>query len=456
MKNFGFAIACLLLMQTGNAQNVLKVQPGANITTTGGAVITLHNMDLDNDGTINQLPLQGYFAFTGAADNTISGTAVPLFNILHMVKTGAGKLLLQQNIQVGSSITFTSGLIDLNTKNILLQPTAFLNGESETSRIIGSHGGYVEITNTLNGPVMVNPGNLGAVITSLQNLGNTVIRRGHVSQVNGQGIGSTIFRYYDIFPANNASLNATLRIQYAEAELNSLDENLLALWRSANNISWTNDGFTSRDMTLNYVEKTGINNFSRFTLSTINNALPLQFILFTVHCNDNQVDIKWKTALEQNTSYFNVERSTDGISWTTIATLPAAGNSSAERSYFYTDQRSLPGRTFYRIAEYDLDGRKHLTGINRTNCEGTEGLKAWPNPARDVFWINIITHVASPVSIQIFDNTGALIQTHNNNLLAGSNQLHINLTQLPAGTYHVVATWHNGATKKSFNMVRMD
>ena len=158
--------------------------------------------------------------------------------------------------------------------NIDLGATGAVNGESETSRLIGFAGGYIQIINTLNAPSSANPGNLGAIITSPQNLGSTTIRRGEQSQANGGGAGSSILRYYDISPATNSGLNATLRFSYFNAELNGLDENTLVLWRSPDNISWSNQGFTTRNTITNYVEKTGIDAFSRWTLSATSNPLP--------------------------------------------------------------------------------------------------------------------------------------------------------------------------------------
>src|SRR6478752_8180910 len=192
MKKIFSCIIILSFSIVCTAQNVFKVQPGALIKTTGGALITLQNMNLDNDGSISQNAGEGKFLFTGTTDNIISGTGTTLFDVLEIAKTGAAKISLLQNIQVGTGITFTSGLIDLNNKNILLQPAALLNGESETSRITGSIGGYIEITNTLNNPSAANPGNLGATITSAQNLGSTTVRRGHRSQSNGYGQGNTV------------------------------------------------------------------------------------------------------------------------------------------------------------------------------------------------------------------------------------------------------------------------
>ena len=118
------------------AQNVFKISSGATFKTTGGILVTLQDIDLDNDGTINQLPGEGVFKFTGTQNNTIAGTNAPLFDILEIAKTGSAKISLLRIINIGSTINFTSGLIDLNSNNLFLQSTALLNGESETSRII--------------------------------------------------------------------------------------------------------------------------------------------------------------------------------------------------------------------------------------------------------------------------------------------------------------------------------
>ena len=446
---------CIVATTIVSAQNVLKITSGAIFKTTGGAVITLQDVDLDNDGTISQAVGEGVFKFTGTQNNTIAGTSAPLFDILEIAKTGSAKISLLRTVNVGSAINFTSGLIDLNNNNLFLQPLALLNSESEFSRIIGSNGGFIEITNTLNAPSSANPGNLGAILSSSQNLGSTIIRRGHTSQVNGFGIGSSILRYYDILPTNNAGLNATLRFQYLDAELNGFDENTIVLWKSANNTTWTQQGFTSRNTSSNYVEKTAIADFSRWTLSSANNPLPVQFLLFNVRCTGNNVMINWKTAQEQNTDRFIVEKSTDGIRWTNIGTVPAAGNSSIERSYSYNDNSLVAGGTMYRIAEYDIDGRIQYTSIIRSDCEAKDSWKIWPNPVQEMLWVNITTTRASSATIKIFDSKGSLVRSQRNALLPGTNQLNIDMQKLPAGTYHVTVEWSNGQTQKSVNVIKM-
>lgn len=453
LKIFTLLITTFFMVAV-NAQNVLKVQSGATLEVTGGAVITLQDINLDNDGTINLAPGDGTFVFTGTAPNTISGGGIPYFDMVQINKTGLGSLTLKRDINVEGSIQFTAGNINLNTFNIHLQPTALLTGENESSHITGTTGGFVEITNVLNAPSSANPGNLGAILSSSSNLGSTIIRRGHQSQTNSSGSGNSVLRYYDIIPTNNLALNTTLRLRYFDAELNGLSESALTLWKSPDNIAWTEEGFTDRNSSTNYVEKSGIANFSRWTLSSTGNALPVEFILFNVKCNDSKVEIIWKTATEQYSSYFEVQRSGDGRNWIPIGTVQAAGNSNEERRYGFTDTKPLSGTVFYRIAEIDMDNRAFYTGIIKNQCGQNNTLKAWPNPVHDKLWIDLNITEGSKVVIRVFDNKGAFVSEQYNVLPAGSNQLSIDFTRLTAGLYHVVAEWDNGNQKKVLKVVR--
>lgn len=448
MKSFIVTIATILFFAF-SATAQLFIQSGAVIKTTGNAVITLQDIDLVNNGTISQLSGEGKFVFTGAADNTISGSNIPLFDIIEIAKTGTAKISLLQNINIGTSVNFTSGLINLNNNTIYLQPTALLNGENENSRITGTAGGYVEITNILNAPPAINPGNLGAIITTSQNLGSTIIRRGHTSQVNASSSGNSIYRYYDIVPTNNTALNATLRLNYFDSELNGLAENNLTLWKSNNNTTWINMGFSARDALLNYVGQTSLADFSRWTLTSANNPLPVYFLLFTVSCNGNAVNITWKTAQEQNSKNFAIQKSDDGIHFTTVGTVSAAGNNSTEKTYSYTDNSTSDNPAFYKIVETDIDGRMQYTGINRIQCGVLNNeSNIWPNPVKQTLFIHVNTTMVSPISIKIFDSKGALVLIQNNKLLKGSNQFNINTANLAAGIYNVALDWNNGQEHK--------
>jgi hypothetical protein len=264
MKHKWIILLLLIIVNTATAQ--LVITNGAGFTLTGDALLTLQDMDLVNNGTFTQTT--GTVRFSGTANSSISGAQFTKIHILQIAKTGTAQLQLQRTLNIGSQINFTSGIINLNNNNIELDPTALLNGETETARITGTTGGYIQIVTTLNAPAAVNPGNLGAVFTSSANLGTTTIRRGHLAQANIISGRPSVNRYFDVTPANNSGLNATLRFNYFDAELNSRNEAWLGLWRSTDNVNWTGVGFASRDAAANFVEQSGIPNFTtRWTLS---------------------------------------------------------------------------------------------------------------------------------------------------------------------------------------------
>lgn len=349
------------------AQSSFKVTSGAEIGAIGNVVITLQSIDLDNDGTIFLTPGAGKFHFSGSGNNVIKGQSVPTFDVVIIAKTGSGVLSLEQNIRIASSIDFVSGNIDLNKKTIMLQPAAMLNGESETSRITGSNGGHVEISSTLNAPASINPGNLGVIITSAQNLGATTIRRGHQSQQNSGGGGSSILRYYDITPADNSGLNATLRINYFDTEKNGLDENNFEMWKSADNAHWVNMGQDSRNSGSNYVERTGINDFSRWTVSA-GVALPVTGMELKGKWKNNAAYLDWITLTEYHNRRFNIERKyKDDLAFMKIGeklSAHADGNSQTPTTYSWIDATNAGnGPIQYRLQQEDLDGKNTYSNI---------------------------------------------------------------------------------------------
>lgn len=445
MRCNSFIIACCFAPVALIAQNTCKITTGATLKLTGGAVITLNNMHLDNDGTISLVAGDGTFRFTGNATTNILGSNIPLFDVVEMAKTGDAQLTLLQSISINSGISFSSGILNLNNNNILLGPTALLNGESATTYITGVNGGFVEIAKTLNAPTAENPGNLGAIFTSTQNFGNTIIRRGHQSQTNGSGNGNSILRYYDILPANNTALNASFRFSYLDAELNGLDESSLVMWKSPDNMNWSNQGFTSRDIAINYVEKTNIDAFSRWTLSSVANALPLIWGSFNTSCVNNNTVITWKTMQEFNTHSFLIQRSSNGNNWTEVAVLTAAGQSNSTLDYRYTDIQSSPA--FYRIVQTDIDGRKTISPVLRSNCTGKEFFNVYPNPVQHDVVVAIYAANSQAVMVQVYDNKGVPVKRQQKYLQQGMNQFTINLSSLAAGEYSLLVSWSGGASK---------
>jgi hypothetical protein len=443
------AAICLLMAYPAWAQ--LTITSGGQLVMTGNAQLTLQNSNMVNHGSFTAG--NGTVLFNGNAASSISGTQPIQFYELSIGKTASASVSLLRSIGVVQRVSFNSGFLHLNGFDTDLGTTGVLLNEQEGSRIIGPNGGQVLFSTVLNNPVGANPGNLGAIISSGQNLGTVVLRRGHQPQVNGAGAGSSILRYYDILPANNTALDATLRFHYFDAELNGLAENGLILWKSPNNLHWSSQQFTSRNTISNYVEKTGITDFSRWTLSSVNNPLPVRFVVFNVRCENNRIIANWTTAQEQNSSHFILERSSDGVVWTVAGTIAAAGNSTTEKKYSFTDHAPLLAG-YYRIAQYDMNGAVFYSGIIRPGCAVKDMLTAWPNPVLSQIFVQVIAEQNTKVFIKVYDSKGSLSLSQQQAVMAGSNQLTVDMNGLSAGTYHVAVEWNSGNTRKIVSIIK--
>src|SRR4026207_542218 len=97
-------VTCCIAPVTLLAQGSFKISSGTTLKLTGGAVITLDNMHLENNGDLTLSAGDGTFWFTGNLNTNISGSSLSLFDIMEIAKTGGAELSLQRNISVVSNI----------------------------------------------------------------------------------------------------------------------------------------------------------------------------------------------------------------------------------------------------------------------------------------------------------------------------------------------------------------
>jgi len=438
----------------------LYVQSGATLHI--GGIVTLQNEDFirpSSSGPVISFEPGSKVLFTGNADNIISGY-IDFLN-LEIAKEGNHQVSLQSyNEAVRGQMVFTSGFFNLNNNMLLLGNTGTLINENENSRIIGPTGGAVQARLQLNQPVGVNPGNIGAAITSTQDLGDVIINRGYV-YVSPLPPNS-IQRYYSINfidPAKDANLNATLRLHYFDAELTSTDETKLVHWKYDNvSSTWFQQGPSSkitRNADENWVQLTEIGSLSTWTLAESSVILPLEFTRFNVSCENNTAVINWQTATEINTDHFNVQRSLNGTDWMTIASQNAAGQSSSLLNYSYTDPTPASSdRIFYRIQSVDIDGSKSYTPVRTSTCGSGILWQVWPSPVHQQAYISLKLDGVYKAAVRLFDNKGSLVRQWQKGLVRGNNQFSIDMQGLSPGTYHLSITWDEGRGQKSATILK--
>jgi hypothetical protein len=154
----------------------------------------------------------------------------------------------------------------LNEYTLDLGNSGSIAGERNEARITGSQGGTIRITAELNRPRAVNPGNIGVELSSEADLGSTIIIRGHVP-LTGPGGESGIQRWFKITPETKTGAQASLRLFYLDTELAGKDKNALAVFSDQQGEdNWTLSGKDAADLAADWVLKSNLDPFRRFTL----------------------------------------------------------------------------------------------------------------------------------------------------------------------------------------------
>ncbi|SDH41309.1 Por secretion system C-terminal sorting domain-containing protein [Dyadobacter soli] len=179
-------------------------------------------------------------------------------------------------------------------------------------------------------------------------------------------------------------------------------------------------------------------------------VLPVKLVSFTAKAlPDYTVSLSWQTAQETGNDRFVVERSTDLVLFEQVAEIrDVAGNSNAIHTYQTTDPTPHPGTSYYRLAQYDLDGTRTYSRIVTVVVRSGDYV-LYPNPGRNQsFHISIDEPVTA--SIQLYDAKGGSIAfTRKPN--GPQTAVITPLQPLAAGTYLVVA--YERATKRTFNLI---
>jgi hypothetical protein len=171
----------------------------------------------------------------------------------------------------------------------------------------------------------------------------------------------------------------------------------------------------------------------------VNNCMQLLDIKLTSFNGRNENDhamLNWTTENETNNNWFEVERSTDGVHFSSIAN--AASNASAAGSgrYAYSDPDLIEGSYYYRIKATDGEGYKYSRVVAISSSKIGFQLKSLINPFQSNLSFDIQAPSNAKATVLLFDNYGRVMRQKEVQLATGVNKVILNqLEQLPPGGY---------------------
>jgi len=169
--------------------------------------------------------------------------------------------------------------------------------------------------------------------------------------------------------------------------------------------------------------------------------LPVNFTAFTASLENGKTQLKWSVAEEAGNDVFLVQRSTDGINFSSIGTFSGSPVNISTASYSFNDEKPLTGQNYYRIQLTEVTGRTIYSAvklINVTSNNNQATVAVYPNPAINIIQVNTNNANTTKGVVQLLNAAGQAVTV--NISIPSSGMVQIPVAHLEAGIYYLQTT----------------
>ena len=174
------------------------------------------------------------------------------------------------------------------------------------------------------------------------------------------------------------------------------------------------------------------------TLQALGQPLPIgDNRLVATLTAEGEVALSW----QGNTAgIFSIERSPNGIDFSSIGSVASPEHSNERTEYRYTDLQPLQQANYYRIRNQDIDGQSTFSNIAYLNrsIKVDATLTIYPNPSAGIFHINITDQSKAAITghLTVVDASGKTIKT----VQVRSSESQLDMSNVPPGIYQIKYT----------------
>ncbi len=164
-------------------------------------------------------------------------------------------------------------------------------------------------------------------------------------------------------------------------------------------------------------------------------TLNVELNQFYSNCIENSIQLHWSTSNEKNNDFFILEYSEDGKQFQYEATIDGHGTTSELSHYSYQTSSSKNG--YYRLLQYDFDGRINILKTIDVNCAQQKRLVVFPNPTQQNLQILMKDVIKDGnASLQLINMQGSILM----NKPLTKQVMDLNLDGIERGTYLLKVT----------------
>lgn len=436
------------IISTNNSSYQFTISKAATSTSaTDAALLTISN---DNpifvttniggiDGSITTI---GTKTFSAGTNYFFSAPTITPFSNSNGTTTTIGSITFSANVTTNKSIIVT-GTMTLNNSKLTIRAgdtvhissgNTITGSVGPSSYIIidknGGSAGYLKITNFAipkTFPIGTATNYLPVVLTPTTLDGyNVSVFEGITADGTPNGTPFTPAQKATVVDAVWVINRTTTNTNNCTMILNwtsNLEGSTFATYANSNlgiaryTGSWGASG-GSGDNIANTATHT-FNAFSSFGVGQIGNSLPVKLTNPSAKQLLGAVQIQWNTEAEIDVDNYTIERSSDGISFYAISSVPATGS----RQYSVSDNAPL-NMNYYRIKVMNKNGTYEISAIVKVKLNNDKSeINVFPNPIiGEVVSLQLVNLVKGKTAINIYNNQGQQILSTMINY-EGGNQL---------------------------------
>ncbi len=173
-------------------------------------------------------------------------------------------------------------------------------------------------------------------------------------------------------------------------------------------------------------------------------VLPMQLTQFTGIQQSKKIELSWMVAQNETGSYFEIEKSDNGTSFTTHSLL-FASEKLGDENYRYSVAAPLSNKVFYRLKMVNKDQTFSYSNVIffGSQAAGSLQLSLLQNPVSGTLHFSYNSAAAQQAEISVYNISGKKMLGNKQNIHLGHNQLSLPASQLPTGLY-ILELVHNG------------
>lgn len=185
-------------------------------------------------------------------------------------------------------------------------------------------------------------------------------------------------------------------------------------------------------------------------------VLPITGLLFTATANKNEAILNWQIQENETAAYFEVQRSLDGIHYTTLNQVTAHAKNGMEQYHFIDENPAFNTALLYRIKITDKTNKYGYSDIRMLRF-ANPGLvvKLLGNPVQNNLQLQFKNDQAQKIYLSVYNDKAQKLLHEEINIDAGNTSRNILLGKWPAGNYHCLIQTQQG-TKQTIQFSKLN